>query len=329
MRYGTDMGDYMKLALTTIAAAACCTTGALAQAQPATLAPSCETLPIGGAGSATGGNGVLTVAGSDARRELRLDDRPVMRLKPDVASATIHAACRSGATDYYLLGIAGPAGSACAIRYEIAEVGPARKLRLSPRFGSCAPGATASLDAGRLTVTMPAGAGSPVNVTYRYDAGRIAAVAPPVVAVAAPSPPIDGRAPVQLATWAGPPACAIIARITPLENTPATTDVLLAEFRRSWPVQWQTRGRLRSQRFGPAALRSVVTELACLAALPGADRQVFHASRPLFESRRHGRHAFEQLDEVARGAMVDPGVRAAARTFHANMRYEVDMERLH
>ena len=302
---------------------------AAALAQPVSAVPRCDILPIGGVGSAAGGNGVLTVAGTGTRRELRLDGQLMMRLKPDVASASIQAACHTGAIDYYLIGIVAPTSGDCAVRYEVAEIGPDRKRRLSPRFGSCAAGATASLDGGRFTVIMPAGAGSLVNVAYRYEGGRIAAVAPPIVAAASPPPRRRGRAPVQLATWVAPPACAIIARITPAETIPASTDLLLADFRQNWPRDWQSRGRLRNQPFGPATLRNVVTDLACLAALPGADRQILHAARPLFESRRHGRNAFDQLDEVARGAMIDPGVRTAARTFHANMRYEVDMERLH
>ena len=38
--------------------------------------------------------------------------------------------------------------------------------------------------------------------------------------------------------------------------------------------------------------------------------------------------AFEQLDEVARGSTVDPAIRAAARTLHAQMRFRVDDVRL-
>ena len=148
------------------------------------------------------------------------------------------------------------------------------------------------------------------------------------VAALLAAPSFSRDAPVAIATWAPPRACAVIAGGVPLRATGPTADVLLAEFERGWPRDWSRRSALRNQPFTSTRLRAVVTDLACLSALPGGERIVARTARPLFQSRRHGTTAFEQLDEVARGAAVDPGVRAAARTFHAQMRYEVDMPRL-
>ena len=284
----------------------------------------CEALPIGGTGSA----GSLTIGGSEARRDLRLNGRPVERLPRDVAAVTVRAACHGSGSDYFLLGVATTVTApACALRYQIAEVVGGR-IRLSPRFGSCADGAAATLGNAGLIVTMPAGPGNPANIAYRYSSGRISAVAAPAprTIIAAPAPERrHGRA-YQLAAWVAPPACAIAARETAISADAPAADILLASFQRDWPHDWRTRGRLRDQPFSNAALRAVVTDLACLSALPGGERVVARAARPLFESGRHGKRAFEQLDEVARGAAINPGVRAAARVFHAQMRYEVDRE---
>lgn len=290
----------------------------------------CEVLPMTGAGSASGGNGVLTVGGRERGRLVQLDGRSVQRLGRDVASASVRAACRSGTRDYYLLALSVPSGDrSCPLRYQAVEIGPDRQARSSQRFGSCADGATAGLKAGVFTIDMPGSAGAPA-VSYRYQGGQIVPLGTTPVIAAAPPPPRErrrGREPYRLAAWNSPPACAVVMRTEPLRNEVRSADLLLANFRRDWPRDWSSRSRLRNQPFDAAGLRAVVTDLACLSALPGGDRVVARAARPLFESRRHGAAAFERLDEVARGSGIDGGVRAAARTFHAQMRFEVDQER--
>lgn len=320
----------MRLILTTIAAAgmaaplAAQTPTVAADIVPA--AERCEVLPIGGAGSAPGVNGTLSIAGAEGARVVRLNGRPVQKLGRDVASASVHAACRTGTTDYYLIGLAAPSRDpSCPLRYQALEIAGGTSPRFSQRFGSCTDGATATLSGGAFLVTMPAGPGNPANLSYRYQRGQIVpVVAQPVVV--ARTERRRGRAPYTLAAWTAPPACAIVARRTPLRSEAVSADILLADFSRDWPLDWRSRGRLRDQPFNSSALRAVVTDLACLSALPGGERIVTRAARPLFESGRHGKAAFEQLDEVARGAAVDGGIRAAARSFHAMMRYEVDQE---
>ena len=296
----------------------------MAPATPAPVADGCAALPIGGTGSVAGRNGTLAVAGTEYRRELRLDGRLAQRLGRDVASATIAGACRTAATDLYLIRLAS-ARAVCPIRYHVAEVGAGGALRLGPRFGSCVDGATAALGPAGLVVTMAAGPASPASVSYAYSGGRMAAVPPPVAVAAATPPPVRrGRRQNDLARWSPPPACAVIAGNAAFRSEAFAGDALLARFQRDWPVEWRSRGTLAHQPFSRTAMRAVVSDLACLAALPGGERLVTRAARPMFESRRHGVIAFEELDEVARGTGVHPGVRAAARTFHAEMRFAVD-----
>ena len=283
----------------------------------------CAPLPMGGVGSTVVGGGTLTVAGTERRRVLALGTQRVA-LGGDVASVTIRAACRATAADYVLLAVS-TAASACPVQYQVVEARDGAPLRIGRRFGACVDGATAALSGDGLVVTMPAGPGRDGNVTYRYAAGRVAATsaAPP------PPPPVvatmsrRGRSPTVVA-WQAPPACAAIARAQP--GAPA--DAYLAELRRTWPTDWQSRGRISDQVFGNAQLRGIVTDLACLSALPGGETEVVETARPLFSSRRHGKAAFEQLDEVARGSTIDPAIRSAARQFHAQMRYRVDEVRL-
>ena len=282
----------------------------------------CAELPMGGVGSTLARNGTVTIAGAERRRVVQLGKRRVA-LGGDIASATMRGACQAGTTDYLLLAVA-PIAATCAVQYQVVEARAAGALRLSRRFGTCVDGATARLVANGMAVTMPAGPARADTVAYRYAAGRIVATAavqpppPPVVAAVAP-----GRRGVRLATWSAPAACAAIARAEP-----SGADTYLADLRRTWPRDWRTRGRIDDQPFGTAGLRALVTDLSCLSALPGGETVVVDTARPLFASRRHGRAAFEQLDEVARGSSVDPAIRAAARTLHAQLRFSIDDVRL-
>jgi hypothetical protein len=274
----------------------------------------CASMPMGGTGSATGNNGTLTITGTEGKRTVTLGKRHAL-LGGDVLAATVRDACHAARTDYFLLAVTS-ADAACPVRYQVVEARGPAPLRFSPRFGNCADTASASLAPGGLTVSMPGGA-------YRYAAGRIAPVVapppvPPVVAVAAPTRRGD------VATWSSPSACAAIARAEPV-----AAEAYLSRLRADWPRDWQTRGRLADQPFSTATLRTVVTDLSCLSALPGGEAVVAETSRALFASNRHGKAAFDQLDEVARGRDIDPAIRAAARTFHAQMRYTVGEVRLH
>lgn len=290
----------------------------------ATPRAGCTELPMGGVGSTLLTGGTATIAGTERRRVVRIGTRGTP-LGRDVASATIRAACKTNASDYVLLAVA-PVDAACPVQYQIVEARGGSPLRLSRRFGSCVDGATAKLADGGLVVTMPAGPGRAEVIAYRYASGRIEAVA---AAQPAPAPVVAAvvvrdRRGFRVTDWQAPPACAAIARAEP--GAPA--DAYLAELRRTWPRDWQTRGRIGDQPFQTAALRALVTDLSCLSALPGGERVVVETARPLFASRRHGRAAFEQLDEVARGSTVDPAIRAAARMLHAQMRFRVDDVRL-
>ncbi|TRW17377.1 hypothetical protein [Glacieibacterium frigidum] len=290
----------------------------------ATAKAGCAELPMGGVGSTLLTGGTATIAGTERRRIVRVGARATA-LGRDVASATIRAACKAPGVDYMLLAVAAN-DAACPVQYQVVEARGAAPLRLSRRFGSCVDGATARLADGGVVVTMPAGPARPETIAYRYAAGRLEAVA----AVQPPRPPVvvqvvkQDRRGFRVTAWTAPPACAAIARAEP--GVPA--DVYLADLRRTWPRDWQTRGRLGDQPFETAALRSLVTDLSCLSALPGGESVVIETARPLFASRRHGRAAFEQLDEVARGSTVDPAIRAAARQLHAQMRFRIDDPRL-
>ena len=301
------------------------TMAAVLGAMAPTPGAACASLPIGGTGQVVGANGPIAIVGNEGHRALRVGDRRPSPLGRDVLNATLRALCPAGTRDYVLVA-AELRGSSCPVQYRVVEIVGGAVVRASPGFGTCADAATAAISPAGFVVTMPAGPGSPTNVSYRYAGGKISAVAapPPVVVALAPAPTTGGHGAPVLATWSTS-ACAVIAQGG---ASARSSDVILADFTRTWPQDWRSSSRLRRQPFTPTQLRATVTELACLATLPGGDRVVADLARPLFGSR-HGAAAFDQLDEVARGATVDPGVRAAARSFHAHMRFEVDTPRLH
>lgn len=284
--------------------------------------PACAALPMTGTAEAPGRNGPVAIVGTEGRQALRVGKGRVQPFGRAVVAASIRASCSAGPRDYVLVA-ARLRTPACPVQYRVVEIAAGRIVRASTPFGSCVDGATAEVTPAGFEVTMPAASGGPTNVTYRYAAGRIVAVSrPPAPVVAmAPAPATRGGPTLAVMPTGG---CAMIGGGSPSRSA----DLLLAGFARSWPVEWRSRGRLRNQPFTPEAMRRTVTELACLAALPGGDKVVADTARPLFESRRHGGLAFDQLDEVARGAAVDPALRAAARSFHAQMRFEVDTPRL-
>ena len=278
----------------------------------------CAVLPAGGVGKVATKQGIVSV---DADGTVRLDGRSLRAFGREAGVPTIRAACGDAAGEHVLIANAGSA--ACPVRYQIVEIAGGDVAHVSRGFGSCVDGATAVAAPGGLVVTMPAGPGSAINVSYRYAGGALTAVAAPQAAAATRRTrggehrrvaPVLAYRPVS-------EACLIVAR---RERPIGTGDIVLAEAQRVWPVEWRSRGSLRSQPFTPLQLRRTVTDLACLSALPSGDRVVTRMARALFESRRHGAAAFEQLDDVARSDAVDPPVRAVARTFHAQMRFEVE-----
>ena len=141
-------------------------------------------------------------------------------------------------------------------------------------------------------------------------------VAAPATARRAPDPPP--------AEWTDTAACTVASQPATVAADFANNDRMLKRFDADWPAAWRSQRLVRRAPIAAATLRRAVATLACLAALPGARAHVRDVARPLFASRRNGTAAFEALDGLARSAAVAPAVRAAARTFHAEMRFEVD-----
>ncbi len=221
-----------------------------------------------------------------------------------------------GGRAYLVRGVAtGP----CPVHYVVMQAQDGLPRPSAP-FGTCADGARARLTRGTLRITVPSSPGAPAAV-FAYAAGR-------VVPVAAAAPAADiamtsgASAPVvdPVDAWAGPGGCPSVGRAPAI----GASERLMADFERAYPADWRRQGRIEKLAFEADQLRRVVTGLACLATWPAADPAVPKAALPLFASKRHGRLAFELLDGVARDAGVPSDVRAAARSFHAEMRFRVD-----
>lgn len=239
----------------------------------------------------------------------------------------------------------------CANRFVVVEQ-PRRggTARISPLFGNCGGFVSAVPMQDRLRITTGGPDGAPVGYVYANgivepvvalaaappkpvlsprSRRRAAAATPTVAAAPAPNPPpppvYAGPTTLAIDAWAGTGGCRTFDRAARLRGTPAygESDARLAEFDRAYPREWRRRGGIKDVEFTPAELRRAVTGLACLSTWPGADPLVPDAAAALFASRRHGTAAFEQLDGIARGGVVDPNLRAAARAFHAQMRYVV------
>lgn len=191
-------------------------------------------------------------------------------------------------------------------------------LRPSPVFGTCAAAVRARTDRGGLEILVASTTPGEAPARWRYAGGRLsmlAAAAPANAGGAAPHAPDD-----PIAGWAGPGGCALPGRVAPAE-----AERLLADFARAYPQAW--RRHVDRVALTPGELRRIVTALACLSPWPAADPAVPRAALPLFASDRHGRRAFELLDGIARDAAAPSDLRAAARTFHADMRFHVDRRR--
>lgn len=216
--------------------------------------------------------------------------------------------------------VRGTTTAPCPVHYLIVQA-QGGLPRPSAPFGTCADGARARLSRGILRVTVPSGSLEVPSAVFAYSGGRITPVAVPTPG---PSTMTSGSAalpaPDPIAAWAGQSGCPSVSRAAAV----GASEQLMTSFDQHYPADWRRRGRLEKVVLEPDELRRVVTGLACLSTWPAADPAVPRAAVPLFASKRHGRLAFELLDGVARDAIVPSDVRAAARSFHAEMRFRVD-----
>lgn len=215
--------------------------------------------------------------------------------------------------------VRGAAAGPCPVHYVVLQ--PQDGLpRASAPFGTCAEGARVRPVRGALRITVPSPAGEPPAV-FAYAGGRVSpVVANPGFTQIAMTSGASALAADPIETWAGPGGCASVGRAAAI----GASERLLTDFDRAYPADWRRQGRIEKVVIEPDQLRRVVTGLACLSTWPAADPAVPMFALPLFASKRHGRAAFELLDGVARDAAVPSDVRAAARSFHAEMRFRVD-----
>lgn len=216
-------------------------------------------------------------------------------------------ALRTGRT--YL--VRGSAAGPCPVQYVVIEM-TAATPRPSTPFGTCADGARGRISRGALFVTVPGGGGA-LPAQFAYASGQITPLSgPTLTSGAAAAPTLDDP-------WAGPGGCATAARV----DAPAAAE-LMSNFERGYPADWRRPNLIKRVDLDPERLRRAVVGLACLSTWPAADPSVPQAALPLFASKRHGKLAFELLDGVARDGATPPDVRAAARSFHAEMRFRVE-----
>jgi len=216
--------------------------------------------------------------------------------------------------------VRGTAAGPCPVQYVIVQA-QGGLPRPSAPFGTCVDGARARLIRGTLQITVPSASPGASPARFAYAGGRVTSVSAPTPA--APMTTIGAAAlPISdpIEAWAGPGGCASTGRAAAF----GASEQLMTNFNRNYPADWRRRGRLEKIKLEPEQLRRVVTGLACLSTWPAADPAVPRAAVPLFASERHGRLAFELLDGIGRDANVPADVRAAARGFHAEMRFRVD-----
>jgi hypothetical protein len=239
----------------------------------------------------------IEVVSAGADQALRLGDQTLSRpfgaqLVDRVVVVSRHAL--PGSRTAWL--VRGEGGADCPARYVVVSRRAAEAPSVTAPFGTCSPGATARTARGDLLVTMPDAAGPPVSFAWAGGAMR----------------PI-GSAAMLLA--AAPTACSADA-----QRSPELLDAALAE---TLPLDLRRRGGIRRAELDGEVLEGTVADLACLAAWPGGDPKVRKAATPLFASKRYGAAAFAALDNVARTPGTDTALRAAVRTFSAQMYYAV------
>lgn len=216
--------------------------------------------------------------------------------------------------------VRGTATGPCPVHYVVVQA-QAGLPRPSAPFGTCADGARARVTRGALRITVPNAAAELPPASFAYAGGRVTPVIDPVqqaalmTSGAAAGPALDA-----IDAWAGPGGCASVTRAAAI----GASDEVLANFDRHYPADWRRQGRIERVTLEADELRRVVTGLACLSTWPAADPAIPQAALPIFASRKHGRTAFELLEGVGRDAAVPSDVRAAARAFHAEMRFRVE-----
>ncbi|RVT93299.1 hypothetical protein [Sphingomonas crocodyli] len=206
---------------------------------------------------------------------------------------------------HYFL-VEGQGGSECPARYVVVQAPTGQTPTVSAPFGTCSTGASASARTGALVITMPGQPGGGSFVRYAYAQGAVKPIAgDPEMAEAAVAPPLAQCVDYGTASAAGPAD-------------------YRTELDRSLPTDWRKRSRIAKAEVSQEQLRGLVSSLACLATWPGAERSVTKAAVPLFSSSRYGKASFAALDTTARDLDSDPGLRANARAFAANMHFLVD-----
>ena len=208
-----------------------------------------------------------------------------------------------GGISYHL--VRGERASGCRVSYVVIRRERDGSAVATDPFGTCAPGATASVADGSLLVRVPAATRGGRTSTYRFEQGTMR--------------PLD-----RAAARALPSAAAVDTCRQPTRSDPASNAAALASFDTDYPEAFRRTKTLDRVEIDPLELRTVVTGLACLSRWPGAERRVPRVATPLFASERHGKAAFALIDVIAQDPASDANLRASARAFGAEMRYRVD-----
>jgi hypothetical protein len=260
-------------------------------------------MACGGAGMAAAPMPTLAIV--SAGREQALQYGPTMLPRPFGAelidTMAITGDFRIGRDRFFL--VRGTGGANCPARYVVVAVKRGFPPVTTPVFGTCSAMASGRVVAGQLVVAMPAAIDGGPPIRFAYLGQQMQPLDAPPAAVSAATPDRACR--------------------TYEQASPRTQDVLVAEFQKSFPDQYRHDKLVKRAQIDPDQLRTLVTGLACFSTWPGAGAMVPEAATALFASKRYGAASFAALDTVARTPGTAPDLRAAVRTFSAQMRYQV------
>ena len=198
--------------------------------------------------------------------------------------------------------VRGDAGAACPSRFVFISEQPGSAPLASTPFGTCSGNIRVSASPSALVVAMPAAPAGGPTVRFSFDGGAVRAL---------------DRVVAQPDVVAGT-ACIPAARAT------ATTQAdAIATFERDFPLEYRRSGTLKKIDIDPQEMRDMVAALACLSLWPAAEQRLPAVVTPLFASR-HGPAAFAALENISQGPGSNPHLRAAARSFAAEMRFRVE-----
>lgn len=205
--------------------------------------------------------------------------------------------------------IRGVATGDCPARFVVTVERSGHAPITTDPFGTCSGAATARIRRGTLEVSMPAVVAGNPPARFVYEAGAMR--------------PLPGSA-TTLATAPGTPAAAEPSCRAAAHVDAETQASALADFDESYPLVYRRESSLKKTDIAPEELRDIVTGMACLSTWPGAETLVPERATPLFRSRRYGAAAFSALERVAHDPATSANLKAAVRTFSAEMLYRAN-----